>query len=165
MSPCRSQESHPGNHMCLVITVFQCSLSKLPLEHTSESQVAWILSHLYEICNFGQVIIGVWLPTELPSEWYKVYYTILLGARQNIIAWIKLRCHTQRQCKLSDLGRWAQWLGPQSTLAEDPSGVPRTHIGWFTSASISSSRGCGTSSLLGHLHSCTHTKTHRHTSF
>lgn len=64
-------------------------------------------------------------------------------------------------------GKVAQWLSPQSALAEDLSGVPRIHIRWLTTACNSISRTSDTSDLLGHLLLCTypHTQTYMHTLF
>lgn len=56
-------------------------------------------------------------------------------------------------------GKVAQWLSPQSALAEDLSGVPRIHIRWLTTACNSISRTSDTSDLLGHLLLCTYPTT------
>lgn len=53
-------------------------------------------------------------------------------------------------------GKVAQWLSPQSALAEDLSWVPKIHIRWLTTACNSISRDSDTSGLIGYLLLCTY---------
>lgn len=53
-----------------------------------------------------------------------------------------------------------QWLRVLAALAEGPSLVPSTHIGWLATSYKSSLRGYDTFSLQGHLYS--YIPIHRH---